>query len=73
MRVIKSSQRHGTAVAPVCRITGLDHRADDLAFWRGRPFAERLAALEEIRREYHRWKYHDAEPGFQRVYTIIEW
>jgi len=31
---------------------------------------KRLAALEEIRREYHLWRY-GAEPGFLRVYTSL--
>jgi hypothetical protein len=39
--------------------------------WQGRPFAARLAALEESRREYLRWKY-GADPGFQRVYKIVK-
>jgi len=40
-------------------------------YWRSQPYAVRIAALEELRREYHRWKFN-AEPGFQRVYTIIK-
>ncbi|WP_217650638.1 hypothetical protein [Spirulina major] len=32
---------------------------------------ERLATLEQIRREYHQWKYH-AEPRLQRVYSITQ-
>ena len=43
----------------------------DYAYWQGQPFAARLAALEEIRREYHRWKF-GAEPRLQRVYTIVK-
>jgi hypothetical protein len=43
----------------------------DYAYWQGQPCAERLAALEEIRREYHRWKF-GAEPRLQRVYTIVK-
>jgi hypothetical protein len=46
-------------------------RSFDLKFWQAQPPAARLAALEEIRREYHRWRY-GAEPGFQRVYTIVK-
>jgi hypothetical protein len=46
-------------------------RSFDLKFWQAQPPAARLAALEEIRREYHRWRY-GAEPGFQRVYSIIK-
>jgi hypothetical protein len=43
----------------------------DAAYWRTQPYAARLAALESIRQEYHRWRY-GAEPGFQRVYTIVK-
>ena len=35
------------------------------------PYLERLAALEQIRQDYHQWKYH-AEPRFQRIYRIIK-
>jgi hypothetical protein len=45
--------------------------ARDAAWWRQQPPAERIAALEAIRREYHLWKY-GAEPRFQRVYRIAE-
>lgn len=43
----------------------------DFAYWQSRPYAERLAALEEIRQEYHRWR-HDAESRLQRVYRIVK-
>lgn len=46
-------------------------RSFDLKYWQAQPPAARLAALEEIRREYHRWRY-GAEPGFQRVYSIVK-
>jgi len=41
------------------------------AYWQTRPYAERLAALEAIRQEYHRWKY-GVQPRFQRVYRVIK-
>jgi hypothetical protein len=43
----------------------------DAAWWRAQPYMMRLAALEEIRQEVHRWKY-GAEPRFQRVYRIVK-
>jgi hypothetical protein len=46
-------------------------RSFDLKYWQAQPPGARLAALEEIRREYHRWRY-GAEPGFQRVYSITK-
>ncbi len=29
---------------------------NDVGYWRAQPYQARLAALEEIRQEYHRWK-----------------
>ena len=49
----------------------LDVKKTDAAYWRKQPYSARLAALEEIRQEYHRWRY-GAEPGFQRVYKIVK-
>jgi len=46
-------------------------RANDVAWWLKQPPAARIAAVEEIRREYHLWKY-GAEPGFQRVLRIVD-
>jgi hypothetical protein len=51
--------------------TKLTEKKTDAAYWRTLPYAERLAALEEIRQEYHVWKY-GTEPGFQRVYRIVK-
>ena len=42
----------------------------DAAYWQAQPPEVRLAALEEIRREYHRWKY-GGEPRMRKVVTII--
>ena len=49
----------------------LADKKTDSAYWREQPYSARLAALEEIRQEYHHWRY-GAEPGFQRVYTIVK-
>lgn len=49
----------------------LREQKSDFAFWQSQPYRARLAALEEIRVEYHRWRY-DAEPRLQRVYSIIK-
>jgi len=46
-------------------------RSFDLKFWQAQTPAARLAALEQIRQEYHRWRY-GAEPRLQRVYTIVK-
>jgi hypothetical protein len=42
----------------------------DVAYWQTQPPAARLAALEEIRREYHRWKY-GGDPPRRKVVTIV--
>lgn len=42
----------------------------DFAYWQAQPYAARLAALEEIRREYHQRRY-GVQPRFQRVYGIV--
>jgi len=49
----------------------LTDKKTDAAYWRKQSFSARLTALEEIRQEYHLWRY-GAEPGFQRVYTIVK-
>ena len=49
----------------------LKDKKTDAAYWRKQPYVARLAALEELRQEYHRWRY-GAEPGFQRVYKIVK-
>lgn len=46
------------------------NQGSDFAFWQSQSMSARLAALEEIRREYHRWKY-GAEPRLQRVCSIV--
>ena len=43
----------------------------NFAYWQTQPYQVRLAALEEIRQEYHRWRY-GAEPRLQKVCTIVK-
>jgi hypothetical protein len=43
----------------------------DFAYWQTQSYQARLAALEQIRQEYHRWRYN-AEPRLQRVYRIVK-
>jgi len=43
----------------------------DFHYWQAQPLIKRLEALEEIRREYHQYKYN-AEPRLQRIYTITQ-
>ncbi len=51
--------------------TSLRKRKSDFAYWQSQPYEVRLATLEQIRREYHEWRY-GAEPRFQRVYSIAK-
>jgi hypothetical protein len=43
----------------------------DFNYWQQQPLEKRLEALEEIRQQYHQYKYN-AEPRLQRIYTIIK-
>ena len=58
-------------IEKVVRKYQVDKEPSDFSFWKKRTVAERLQALEQIRREYINWRY-DAEPGFQRVYRVIK-
>lgn len=58
-------------VAAVVTRVALDNQSNDFDFWQKQTYQFRLAALEEIRRDYHQWKY-GAEPEFQRVLTITQ-
>lgn len=42
------------AIARVVRKTTVADQPKEADYWRTRSYEERLAALEEIRREYHR-------------------
>jgi hypothetical protein len=64
-------QERTSIVAKVYTKRSLFEPDDDLTFWRGQPYQERLRAVEEIRREYHRWRY-GAEPRLQSVCTIVK-
>jgi hypothetical protein len=58
-------------IAMTVRKVGLRDQPTDFAYWQSQPYTARLAALEEIRREYHGWK-PGAEPRLQRVCRIIK-
>lgn len=49
----------------------LRERRTDFAYWQSQSYMARLAALEQTRVEYHLWRY-GAEPGFQRVHSIVK-
>ena len=54
----------------VYRKVSIENQSRESDYWRKQPYQARLAALEQIRREYHQWKY-DSEPRLQRVYKIV--
>lgn len=58
-------------IAPVVKKLHLSEVKNDAAYWRTRPYEERIEALEQIRAEYHHWR-GDAQSGFQRVYSIVK-
>jgi hypothetical protein len=49
----------------------IDAQQTDFAYWQAQPYESRLATVEEIRKEFHRWKY-GAEPRLQRVCSIAK-
>ncbi len=55
----------------VVKRVNLHEVQSDFAYWQAQPYQARLEALEEIRREYHLWRY-GAEPRFQRVYKVVK-
>lgn len=60
-----------SGIAKTYKKIKLDEQTSDFAYWQTQSYEKRLATLEQIRREYHAWKY-GSEPRFQRVYTIIK-
>jgi hypothetical protein len=58
-------------IAKVVTKVNIRQQTSDFAYWQTQSYQARLDALEEIRQEYHRWRY-GAEPRLQRVYTIVK-
>jgi hypothetical protein len=46
-------------------------QSTDFTYWQQQPVEKRLETLEQIRSEYHSWKY-DSQPRFQRVLSITK-
>lgn len=59
-------------IEKVVRITSFGEPPTDIEDWRGQSYEARIAAVEEIRREYHGWD-NEPRPRLQRVYRIIDW
>jgi len=47
-------------VQKVCTKVSLREQQNDFACWQTQPYQVRLAVLEQIRQEYHRWKRETA-------------
>jgi len=58
-------------IEPILTKIKITEQKSDFAYWQTQPYFLRLAALEQIRQEYHQWRY-GVQPGFQRIYTIIK-
>lgn len=58
-------------MAMVYRKARIGEQGSDREHWLSKSPEDRFAALEEIRRDYHAWKY-GTEPGFQRVLTVVK-
>ncbi len=49
----------------------LHESKNDFTYWQDQSYQDRLTCLEQIRQEFHQWKY-GAESRLQRVYTILK-
>ena len=49
----------------------LQEQKTDFEFWLSQTPEKRLETLEQIRTEYHAWKY-DSRPRFQRVLSVTK-
>ena len=58
-------------IAKTYRKCRLAEQGSDFLYWQTESYQERMDALEQIRQDYHRWRY-GAEPRLQRVYTIAK-
>jgi hypothetical protein len=58
-------------IALVYRKMRISEQGSDLEYWLSQPPAARLAAVEEIIREYHGWEPGE-EPRMERAVTIIK-
>lgn len=59
------------SIGKVVKKYKFNEQPKDFTFWQSKSFEERLATLEQIRKEYNSWRYN-AEQGFQRVYRIVK-
>ncbi len=57
-------------IAKVVKKVKLHEQKSDFSYWQSQSPIARLEALEQIRQEYHRWKY-GGETRMQKVVKII--
>jgi hypothetical protein len=67
---VERNNGQGLKVFRVVAAGQIDSDESAFHYWMSRPAGERLAAVEEIRREYHAWRGTD-EPGLERVARIV--
>ena len=68
---IEGKMREDITIQKCLTKVSLRDAKSDFAYWQSQPYLTRLAALEQIRTEYHRWRY-GAQPRLQRVYSIVK-
>ena len=69
--MVKTRDDMPAGIGKIYTKIGVHQRKSDFAYWQSQPYGVRLTALEQIRQEYHRWRY-GAEPRLQRVYSIVK-
>jgi hypothetical protein len=60
-----------TGIRKILTRVRMGESKSDFAYWQSQPYVTRLAALEQIRTEYHHWRY-GGEPRLQRIYSIVK-
>ncbi|MBI3718066.1 MAG: hypothetical protein HY252_05675 [Sphingobacteriales bacterium] len=55
----------------VVNIQPLHSKKNDFHFWKDKPDAEKLAAIEMLRQQYIHFKFNNVQPRFQRVCRVI--
>lgn len=69
MTEIPLPRKHG--IARIVHKYTLKQQPRDIEYWRTQSYQARLAALEEIRREYHGWT-NESQPRLARVYRVVK-
>lgn len=59
-----------TSIERVVTKRRLDDPDEPWRYWVSRPVAERIEAVEQLRREHHGW-FHGTEPRLPRVLAIV--